>query len=306
MEQDYLIRELNRAYPFRIEHIRLHREMIGEVYYAEGRGCRYVLKIYRSFKTADALQSVRILDYLQANHYPAASVLRTIRGESHLLLKYRGEWCPAVLYSYIGGDTPDGVAEAARIGQQTGELHKLMQGYPDQLIQRTRTEYIGDYLAIMRELNCDPGQILDLEHYGDELWSRISRLPRHFCHGDLHTGNMIRNSCGEYVLFDFDDASGDYPSLDVAYMSDDTHFNQFHDSMYDHSQRLFERFYSGYSKVRTLSDPECYATFDFIAVRHYQIISRIVRCQGLQSISREFCEEQYGWLMNWRELCLKH
>ncbi|WNS42357.1 phosphotransferase [Paenibacillus sp. MMS20-IR301] len=208
MELDYLIRELNRSYPLRIEHIKLHREMIGSVYFAEGGGNRYMLKIYRSFKTADALQSVRILEYLQANSYPAASVLRTVRGESHLLLDHHGEWCPAVLYNYIGGDTPDGVAEAARIGQQTGELHKLMQRYPDQLIQRPRTEYIDDYLSIMRELDSDPGQILDLEHYGHELWGRISPLPRHFCHGDLHTGNMIRNRRGEYVLFDFHELAG--------------------------------------------------------------------------------------------------
>ncbi|WP_342420560.1 phosphotransferase [Paenibacillus sp. FSL E2-0178] len=118
-------------------YIRFRRELIGGVYFAEGGGKRYVLKIYRSFKTADALQSVRILDYLEAHSYPAVAAL---------------------------------------------------------------------------------------EHYGNELWSRMSELPRYFCHGNLHTGNMLRDSRGQYVLMDFDDASGDYPAMDVAYMSDNTHY----------------------------------------------------------------------------------
>lgn len=85
-------------------------------------------------------------------------------------------------------------------------------------------------------------------------------------------------------------------------MADDTNFNHFHESMYDKTMRLYERFYSGYSKVHTLSNNEFHAVFDFIAIRHFQIISRIVRCQGLQSVSIEFCDEQYGWLMKWKEL----
>lgn len=305
MDYEYLMDEINRSYPLRIEQIRLHREMIGRVFVAKGGNKHYVLKVYRSFKTTEALQSVRILDYLQANDYPAVSVLRTVRQESHLLLPYQGSLCAAILYDYVEGEMPDGSIEAQRIGQQIGELHQIMQSYPEPLIRRTKTDYIDDYLSIMRELDCDPGQTLDLERYGLELWDRMSRLHGHFCHGDLHTGNMIRDRSGKYVLFDFDDASGGYPVMDVAYMSDDTHFNQLQESMVEQTLRKFERFYSGYRKVRALSDNEFRAIFDFIAVRHYQILSRIVRCQGLQSVSREFCAEQHRWLMNWRELCLK-
>ncbi len=48
-----------------------------------------------------------------------------------------------------------------------------------------------------------------------------------------------------------------------------------------------------------------YVIFDFIAVRHFQIISRIVRCHGLQSLDEKDCYEQYYWLMKWREFCIK-
>lgn len=305
MNHDNLIHEINCAYSLGIEQIKLHREMIGRVYFAEGRGNRYVLKIYRSFKTADALQSVQILDYLQAHSFPAVTVLRTVEQKNHILLEAEEGWHTAILYHYVEGDNPDVLDEAELIGHQTAELHELMKNYPGQLIRRTKHEYIGDYLTIMSELDCDTNSIAALKQYGDELWSRISKLPMLFCHGDLHTGNMIRNCHGPYIFMDFDDASGDYPSMDVAYMSDATHFNQFQDSMYDDTQRLFERFYTGYHKVRTLSDNEIFSIFDFIAVRHYQIISRIVRCQGPQSISKQFCDEQYGWLMRWQEICIR-
>lgn len=301
MKLEILIEEIKRFYNLNIEHIELHRDLIGKVYFVQTPDNKYVLKIYRSFKSEDALQSVRILDYLKAHSYPAASVVRTVRNDSHINLKDDEGCCTGILYHYIEGIDPDGKLDAKNIGKQIGELHNLMENYPGKLIHRTKTDYIGDYLSIMREMGFASAKTLELQQYGDELWERITRLPTSFCHGDLHTGNMIRDQSGAYVLFDFDDASGDYPVMDVAYMSDDTHFNQFSESMYAETMALFERFYSGYSKVRTLSSHERNAIPDFIAVRHFQIVSRIVRCQGLQSISLEFCEEQHDWLMRWRE-----
>lgn len=155
MNYDDLIQELKRAYPLHIEQIKLHREMIGGVYYVQCRNSRYVLKIYRSFKAADALQSVRILDYLQAHSYPAVPVIRTVQQESHIVLEHHGAPCVAILYEYIEGEMPDGTAEAADIGQQIGELHQVMQQYPEPLIRRAKADYIDDYISIMRELDCD-------------------------------------------------------------------------------------------------------------------------------------------------------
>lgn len=305
MDYGNLINQINRSYPINIKHIELHREMIGMVYFLQSQDKRYTLKIYRSFKTDDALQTIRILDYLKENSYPAVSIIRTEQNESHIILSSQDGCCVGILYDYVEGAMPDGKIEAESIGIQIGQLHNLMDKYPDKLKNRPKTEYIDDYISIMRELDFHSGKTLELEQYGNLLWERIMKLPKNFCHGDLHTGNMIRNQSGEYVLLDFDDASGDYPSMDVAYMSDDTNFNHFHESMYDQTMHLCERFYSGYSKVSVLSNNEIHAILDFIAIRHFQIISRIVRCQGMQSVSKEFCDEQYVWLMKWQELCAK-
>lgn len=306
MEYDNLINEIKHSYQINIENVKLHRDMIGRVYFLQNEEKKYMFKIFPSFKTDDALQTIRILDYLKAKSYPVVSVIRTVQNDSHIVLSSQNGSCVGILYDYVEGTTPDGNIEAKSIGTQIGKLHNLMERYPEKLIHRTKFDYIDGYISNMQALQFDSDKILELNLYGIELWKRITRLPKVFCHGDLHTGNMLRNESGDYILFDFDDASGDYPSMDIAYMSDATDFNHLHESMYDQTMRLYERFYAGYSTTRTMSSNEFKAVFDFIAIRHYQIISRIVQCQGLQSISKEFCDEQYSWLMKWRELCIKH
>ena len=116
---------------------------------------------------------------------------------------------------------------------------------------------------------------------------------------------MLQTRTGKYVLFDFDEASGDYPIVDVAYLSDATNFNCFSKKAYEKAMRMFERFYKGYSKERAVSDAEINAIFDIVAIRHYTIIGRIVRCQGPQCISQDFFDEQYEWLLKWKNLCEK-
>jgi Ser/Thr protein kinase RdoA (MazF antagonist) len=79
---------------------------------------------------------------------------------------------------------------------------------------------------------------------------------------------MIRNAENEYVFFDYDDMSGDWPIMDIAYLSDRTHFNKYSDSMFQNVERQFEKVYSGYGKTFTIGREEYHAIFDFIAIRH--------------------------------------
>jgi Ser/Thr protein kinase RdoA (MazF antagonist) len=116
---------------------------------------------------------------------------------------------------------------------------------------------------------------------------------------------MLRNDRNEYVLFDFDVASRAYSVIDVATLSDASDFFTFCDEAYDNTSRRLERFCQGYSRERTLTDAEMTAVFDFIAVRHFELIPTIVECQGV-SLATDYIDRQYAWLMNWRELCAKN
>ena len=281
----------------------LHRDLIGRVYFIDSPGGRTVLKLYRPLDTENARQSIGILQYLGKNDYPAVSIVPTNRGEMSIFIDAPEGLSVGILYDYVEGTTPDIETEIESIGLQVGRLHVLMEKCPHSLVRRTKGQYVDDYIAVMNELDYAQARIAELAEYGDELWTRLRRLPRGFCHGDMHTGNMLQAGTGTYVLFDFDEASGDYPIVDVAYLSDNTDLNRFDDRAYDSTMRMFERFYRGYSRQRSVGDAEVRAVFDIVAIRHYTILGRIILRQGSQDISREFLDEQYEWLLNWRNLC---
>ncbi len=160
MEYNSLVNDINSLYQLNINNIELYRDMIGRVYFLQSNDKRYVFKIYRDFKTDDALQTVHILDYLKANSYPAVSVVRNSKDESNITLNCKDGRGTGILYDYIEGTVPDGKYDAESIGKQIGELHRLMESYPHQLINKTKFDYIDDYISIMREKDFDSEKFL--------------------------------------------------------------------------------------------------------------------------------------------------
>ncbi len=55
-----------------------------------------------------------------------------------------------------------------------------------------------------------------------------------------------------------------------------------------------------------MSDDEIDPIGDFAAIRHYEIISTIVSCQGRKGPSKGFMDEQYDWLLQWKNACEKN
>jgi hypothetical protein len=158
--------------------------------------------------------------------------------------------------------------------------------------------------SLLKRNGYDASRIGDMDQLGKVLWQNMANLPEGFCHGDLHTGNMILNERNEYVLFDFDVCALAYPLIDVATPCDASNFNVFDEAAYDRTARVFDRFYRGYSQARVLTEAEISALYDFIAIRHYEIIATIVETRG-ETLDTAFMDEQYGWLMDWKNLCDK-
>jgi Ser/Thr protein kinase RdoA (MazF antagonist) len=298
-----LLAILNRNYPTAVDRISLHREMIGYVYIAKSKARKYVLKLYRWFDSDNALRAIDIIQYLSNHDYPVVSIVPTGSGGTHITIPTPQGQCVAVLYDYIDGVEPNIDIELMSIGQQVGRLHNLMKKFPEPLLRRGKAFYIDRFVMILRELEYNPRRVDEIETYGRELWDSLKRLPAGFCHGDLHSGNMLQPGPNIYVLFDFDVASCTCSVIDAATLCDGSNFNHFDESAYDQTLRLFERFYGGYSKESAISQVEAAAIFDFIAIRHYELIATITRCQGLDSLSTPFIDEQYDWLMKWKNLC---
>ena len=298
-----LLKILNGFYNIDLSEIHLHREIIGYVYFTKNSKKTYVLKLYRNFNTEEALQSIEIIQYLKHNNYPVVSIVQSEIGSLYIRLNVPQGQCIGILFEYIEGVEPNLRREISHIGHQVGELHNLMKKYPNPLIERGKEFYIDRFISMAKRVHYPSEKVKELEIYGEEIWSNIKRLPKGFCHGDLHSGNMLKTKSDEYVLFDFDIASYSNTIIDVATLSNDTNFNILDESQYDSTIKKFEKFYQGYSKKRSLSDVEIVSIFDFIAARHYELIATITECQGLNSLDESFLDQQFDWLMKWRTIC---
>lgn len=212
-----------------------------------------------------------------------------------------------VLYSFIKGTKPAFETDIKNIGVQVGRLHNIMQTYPRPLIKRGRAFFIDRYVNIMKENQYCAAKVAQLESYGNQLWLNMEQAPIGFCHGDLHSDNMIKTESGVFTLFDFDVVSEAYTIIDVAVLSDQTNFNKLDESAYDSTRQMFERFYQGYVQQRVLNRAEILAIFSFIAIRHYELIATMVNyrlhVEGRHWLSDALFDQQYEWLMKWHDIC---
>lgn len=315
-DTNYLLGLINTSYVINGEQMRLHRDMGGRVYIVDSLSGKLVFKLYRSVHTDNALQSVSVIDYLSKNHYPVVSIIPTRNGDMNIMVDVPEGKCVGILYDYVDGqdigflhNSKDGTelqlhAGIESLGQQIGVLHRIMQGYNKPLIRRGREFFIERFITLLKRDHYDPCRIEVLEKYGLELWSHMALLPSGFCHGDLHTGNMLLTVEHQYVLYDFDIVSHAYPMIDVATLCDATNFNVFDEGSYDRTTQLFEEFYRGYRRERTLTKAEIAAIYDFIPIRHFELIATIVLTHH-EDIKHPFIDEQYEWLLSWKELCAR-
>lgn len=305
LDYEGLLEIVRRWYEVDAERMELHRHMIGHVYFVHGRACTYVLKLYRHFHTDNALTSIGVIKYLTENTYPVVPIIPARTVDPYIWVDCPGGRCVAILYKYVQGVEPNIETEITHIGQQVGWLHELMKGYPNPLPRRGKAFYIDRYISLLKQLEYPPAKIRELEALGERLWNVMALLPAGFCHGDLHTGNMLQTGPGVYVLMDLDVASKTHSVIDVASLCDGTDFNNLSELGYDRTVQRLTAFYEGYSRHGTLgaADADLEAVTAFIAIRHFELIATITACQEHDRLSRRFLDEQYEWLLNWEGIC---
>ncbi len=315
MDTNVLLTLVNENYPVRGARIRLHRESAGRVYYIDSPEGRKVLKLFRPTLTQEALQSARIMGYLDDRDFPVARVIRTGSGHSHIAVDTPEGACVAILYEFVkgrnigflhrwrSGKQPLIHPKAARLGESVGRMHRLMNEYPGEIVPKGKARYIDGFISALRRDGYDSGKIRDLEEYGNELWTMVESLPAGFCHGDMHTGNTAYRG-GVFTWMDFDRASVSQSVIDMGWLSDGTDFNNFDDGAFDRSRRLFEALYEGYSKQRLMADAEIAAVLPSVAIIHYDLFGEFLNAWG-ETARPAVIDEQHGWLMRWREACAK-
>ncbi len=182
-------------------------------------------------------------------------------------------------------------------------MHRLMDDFPDAVLQKDKPRYIDDFVSALRRDGYDPAKTRDLEEYGNELWSMVEKLPRDFCHGDMHTGNT-RYRGGVFTWMDFDRASISPSVIDMGWLADGTDFGTFDGGAIDRSRRLLDVLYEGYSKERSMSEAEIAAVLPAVAIIHYDLFGEFLNAWG-ETVCLASVDRQHDWLMRWRDACAK-
>lgn len=295
-----LLNTLKAIYSKPFKDIQLHRDMIGYVCIVTISNKKYVLKLFRSNHKEQAKQSIQIMRYLYEAGFPTANIIPTSDGMLYFTLDVQGESRIGVLYDYITGTEPDKERDIEAIGKQTGRLHHFMQKYQANLLCHEKPFFIDRYINILNIMEYP--KTGKFKEYGDTLWSRVKSLPRGFCHGDYHTGNMLLNARGEYVLFDFDVAADAFPAYDIAVLCDMTDYFNLTDHAYGDTIRMVELFMKGYCEHISMSEMELRHIPDLIAIRHFECQATIIENLGVSCVDWNFIDSQYEWLMRWEEL----
>lgn len=303
MNEQIILKTLCDSYSIKFDHIELLREG-GCVAYCVFEGEKqYFMKIIPSAFMETAKHSLDILMYLEDKQFRSPRVIRAIDGLPFTELM--DEECVkfAVLFEYVEGQEPNEAEHMERIGALVGQLHKTMSAYHEPLVIREKEFFINRYLKILELKQYDSSKIEKFREYGDWLWKRVENLPRGFCHGDMHSGNLLVNASGELYVFDFDTACHAFPSYDVMMMCNVTNYFDFEDSGYEQSKKMYETFLTGYEKHCTLTEQEHEAFYDLIAIYHYQLQATIIEIYGHDCVDDAFIDRQLMWLMKWREQC---
>lgn len=302
MQSENIMRTLKEHYSLLFTHMEFMRAGGTKTFIVHSTGEKYLLKLIPSVFMDTIRHSFDVILFLSENDFPVPRIILTQDGQPYCNYEDDGEFYLCVLFLFIEGREPELGEGIEEIGTLVAQLHNVMEKYTGALLARDKHFFIGRYLDILTRKEYDKYKIQFYRDYGDALWERVKNLPQGFCHGDLFRGNLLRTSLGEFYILDFDTACRAFPVYDIMVMCDSTDYFKFEQAGFVKTQKIYERFLTGYLPQRNLSNLEVKAFYDLVAVRHYQLQATIIEIHGLDCIDHSFIDKQMSWLMQWREM----
>jgi Ser/Thr protein kinase RdoA (MazF antagonist) len=312
-----LLTFINCKYAIKGEKIRLYRKSQGRVFFIQTPSGRKVFKLYLPTVTAAAIQTTRIITYLDGCGYPIVKIIPAISGELYITVDQPEGSCVGVLFEYASGlciwswddrhgHEKDYINPFTRtFSRQVGIMHRLMDHYREPIIQRGSYDSIfGVMISQLRTDNYDENKVCDLDDYAGELWAILSRCPAGFYHADMHPGNTKYRK-GVFTWMDFDKACMSYNIMDFGWLlqTDWLSYDKQEESL-NKSIRLFDEVYAGYGMERNLSADEINAAIHCVAIIHFESLS-IDAGMYNKGYTPKLADREYNWLMRWRECCEK-
>lgn len=303
MDDKKVLELLSKFYNINFYSIKLQREGGCISYYVWDGSDKYFLKLIPSTFMNTSKQSLDILMYLDEKGFPVPRIILTKYGLSHIEVDDLDGKIMFVLFEYIDGNDSNEGEDVQTIGELVGQLHNIMASYQGKLQVNDKDYFINRYIKILKQKNYDANKIEIFQEYGNTLWKRVEHLPRGFCHGDLHRGNLLKISCGKYYVLDFDTSCNAFPIYDIMIMCNTTDYFNFNEEGFHKTKETYESFLKGYTKYCTLNDSEISAFYDLIAIYHYQLQATIIEIYGINCVDNKFLDNQLDWLMKWRKQC---
>lgn len=303
MDERKILDVLHKAYNIKFKKVKLLRKGGCVSYCVYGENSKCFMKIIPPAFIDTVKQSLDILKYLEEKEFPSPRVILAKNGLPYIEADELNGKTYIVLFEFIEGEEPDEGENVEAIGALVGKLHRIMGEYKGNLQMRHKDFFIDRYINILKKKNYDNTKIEMFREYGDILWKRVENLPRGFCHGDLHRGNLLRTATGEFYLMDFDTSCNAFPIYDIMIMCNSTNYFDFNENGFQKSKSTYEIFLKGYTKYCNLSDMELKAFYDLIAIYHYQLQATIIEIYGLDCVDDIFFDKQLDWLIRWRKQC---
>jgi Ser/Thr protein kinase RdoA (MazF antagonist) len=266
--------------------IHLIRDMIGSVYKIQTSDLSYILKVYKRNTEIDVDYVIQVMDYLSKQGCPLPKIYKNIDNE--LITLVNQQYC--VLFEFIEGETVKVTSHHPLILKTLNHILKEIQTFPITHSRKTSDFYIQRFIKQLKAIQYDSSKIKVLEQIGMSLFQQLSTIENEFIHGDFHTGNMILKNHLVY-LFDFDACGDFHKEIDLMTICDKTHFNHLKEE--DIHQSLIEL-----RKYSSLNILDQYRLLAFIPIRHFEIIGTIIDAQGLESLSTDFCNQQFNWIQS--------
>ncbi len=188
-------------------------------YHVWAAGQRWFLRLNEGKSDADVEFEAAVICFLEAAGYPAARLLLSVDGSSHVRIRGR----QAMVFAFVAGEElareAVGVEHVRRVGEQMGRLHALAPGFAASRPNPYGPERVGPWLD---ELEPDGGgddavrDALPMLHDELELSRPLPPAPRGLVHGDLFVDNVLWTGDEVSAVLDWEMSCVDAFAYDLA------------------------------------------------------------------------------------------
>jgi len=286
-----------------------------DVYVLSTRQRQYMLKIYFIKSTLEQVRTAAtLMAALFQQGIPVPRIYQNKAGDLLTPLQ-----CPegtryGVVFERIQGQEPDisDACDGAAIGRLVGRMYRALDEFDGELAFRAidQAYLIQSALnKIQRYLPEERDKIEYLADVGRRLWalfegSAANDKPQYgICHGDLHTGNMLKTSDGEIYLFDFDACGTGWRIYDLGiYANDD--WTKTDPLALDRDREALQKFLRGYQETISLTAAEMRIFPFMLGLRHFELFGLVLRncvfLEGAHWIPGNL-QFHYDWFSAWEK-----